>query len=112
MNQLIVGYYFRIYGTKKEKYDKLMTWEIVVTGKVQGVFFRASTKAKARELGLNGWVRNHMNGSVIIKVQGEESMLKSFLEWVHQGPERAIVDQVRWDQVDEEEEYGDFEVRR
>lgn len=105
-------YYQRICGTKKEKYNKLMTWKIVVKGKVQGVFFRACTKDKARELGLAGWVRNHRDGSVRIKVQGEEQAFESFREWVHQGPERAIVDQVEWEQVNEEEVLDDFEVER
>lgn len=89
-----------------------MTWEIVVSGKVQGVFFRASTKNKARQLGLKGWVRNHRDGSVRIKVQGDEEAFRPFLDWVHEGPDRAEVDHVEWEQVDEEEVYADFDVRR
>lgn len=89
-----------------------MTWKMKVTGKVQGVYFRASTQDKARELGLAGRVRNHKDGSVRIEAQGEEHRLMAFLEWVHQGPERARVEKVKWEEVQNGEDYTHFKVER
>ncbi len=67
---------------------------INVTGKVQGVYFRASTKQKADELGLKGTVTNLPNGSVQIEVVGETQPINQLIEWCHQGPERAKVKEV------------------
>lgn len=68
--------------------------KITVSGKVQGVFFRASTQQRAQELGLVGWVKNEINGSVSIHVEGEEVAVAALLEWCSQGPPQARVTQV------------------
>lgn len=67
---------------------------VKVTGKVQGVFFRASTKDVAKKFGISGFVCNHPDGSVVIEAEGEEENLNQFMEWCHHGPLRAIVDSV------------------
>ena len=67
---------------------------IKISGKVQGVFFRQSTKEKADELGITGWVRNCGDGSVELEANGKESAMKKFIEWCHHGPERAVVSKV------------------
>ena len=67
---------------------------IKISGKVQGVFFRARTKDKATELGINGFVRNENDGSVYVECEGDETILKEFIAWCHHGPERARVDKV------------------
>jgi acylphosphatase len=74
---------------------------ILVSGRVQGVFFRASTQKRARELELAGWVRNLPDGRVEILVEGEEGPLSRFLDWVHAGPPGARVDRVstEWKQA-------------
>jgi acylphosphatase len=64
---------------------------IKVSGMVQGVFFRASTKAQADQLGIKGLVRNEQDGSVCIEAEGEEQNLNAFVEWCRKGPPRAIV---------------------
>jgi len=64
---------------------------IKVSGKVQGVFFRASTKDKASELSINGFVRNEADGSVYIEAEGDKTMLDKFVAWCHHGPEHASV---------------------
>lgn len=63
-----------------------------ITGRVQGVFFRATTKQKADSLGLTGWVKNCSDGSVEIFAQGEDGKLKEFVEWCGHGPADANVD--------------------
>lgn len=67
---------------------------IKVTGKVQGVFFRDSTKMVADQLGVTGWVKNEADGSVSIEAEGDDWILDNFLDWCEEGPERAVVDQV------------------
>lgn len=66
----------------------------VISGEVQGVFFRASTREKAQELGLTGWVRNLPTGSVEVVAEGDAGALSELLAWCHQGPELAEVSSV------------------
>jgi acylphosphatase len=72
--------------------------DVRVTGRVQGVFFRASTREEAVRLGIRGTVRNEPDGSVFIQAEGEEAALARFLrflEWVSHGPPDARVDRVQ-----------------
>ena len=81
-----------------------------VTGRVQGVFFRAWTAERARELGVSGWVRNAPDGSVEGHLQGERWAVQRLIELLHRGPPSAEVDQV----AVKEAELGanlEFEVR-
>lgn len=65
-----------------------------VRGRVQGVFFRAETRARAESLGLAGWVRNAADGSVEAVFEGEAERVESMVEWCRRGPDGAIVDEV------------------
>jgi len=73
---------------------------ITVSGRVQGVFFRASTRETAGKLGLLGWVRNLPDGRVEAVFEGEEGPLLSMLEWCRQGPPGALPDGIdfRWEE--------------
>lgn len=84
-------------------------WNIVVRGKVQKVFFRASSKAVADQLGVKGFVVNQQDGSVYIEAEGEKFALDSFLEFVQEGPEDAIVDSLDYT-VSELKGFKNFEV--
>jgi acylphosphatase len=64
---------------------------IRIGGKVQGVFYRASAKDRADELGVNGIVRNEPDGSVYIEAEAEQETLDKFVEWCRKGPARARV---------------------
>jgi len=66
--------------------------EVRVTGRVQGVAFRWHTQRRALTLGLNGWVRNELDGSVRVVAEGETGALEALLDWLAIGPERARVD--------------------
>ena len=83
---------------------------IHVTGKVQGVFYRASTQAKAKELGLNGWVQNEKDGSVLIEAEGQDQKLDKLVEWCQQGPGAAQVNNVTAEEV-QPQGVNTFEVR-
>ncbi|MEN7550680.1 acylphosphatase [Rapidithrix thailandica] len=69
--------------------------KIKVSGQVQGVFYRASTRDKAEALGLCGFVRNEPDGKVYIEVEGDEFALKQFVDWCWQGPMLAQVTNVQ-----------------
>ena len=68
--------------------------DITVTGRVQGVYFRASTRDEAVALGIHGFVRNQGDGSVYLEVEGSELALGKLLEWLENGPPAARVDRV------------------
>jgi len=84
---------------------------IKVSGKVQGVFYRASTKEQADILGILGFVRNEPDGSVYIEAEAEEAIMTRFIDWCQRGPRMACVDQC---DVSEKETSGfkSFEIRR
>ncbi len=84
---------------------------INVIGKVQGVWYRASTQQKAIELGVMGTVRNLPNGSVWIEAQAEETVLEQLIEWCKVGPPNANVLECIVDQAIVKEIKG-FEVIR
>ena len=65
-----------------------------VTGRVQGVYFRKSTQAEARRLGLTGWVRNRRDGTVEAVAEGPRAALEALVAWCHDGPAAARVDHV------------------
>ncbi len=83
----------------------------VVSGLVQGVFFRASTEREAQKLGLNGYVRNLHSGEVEVLAQGEESKLKQLLQWLYSGPPSARVDNVDYQYRDISQNYKGFTIR-
>ena len=65
-----------------------------ITGTVQGVFYRASTKQKAIELNLKGWVKNCKDGSVEAVFQGGEEAISSMIDWCWEGPSNAKVEHI------------------
>ena len=81
-----------------------------VTGRVQGVFFRAWTQQQARELGVKGWVRNAEDGSVEAHLEGDEAAVKALIDKLHQGPPSAEVEDIEVDEALTERLSG-FEVR-
>lgn len=66
-------------------------FNIRVSGKVQGVFFRASTKDEAERLNITGFVQNEADGSVYIEAEGSENNMLAFIAWCKQGPTVAHV---------------------
>jgi len=68
---------------------------VVISGQVQGVWYRASTKEKAEELGLTGWVKNTTHGNVEAIFEGEESTVNEMIAWCWKGPPLAQVTDVK-----------------
>ncbi|PSP82136.1 acylphosphatase [Halobacteriales archaeon QS_1_68_17] len=83
---------------------------VFVSGKVQGVYYRATTRDTAREKGVDGWVRNVEDGRVEAVFEGPESAVSVMVEWCHEGSPAANVSGV---DVEYEEPQGEsgFEVR-
>jgi acylphosphatase len=67
---------------------------VVVSGRVQGVFFRAETRNRASSLGLGGWVRNRGDGTVEAVFEGDRERVESMVEWCRKGPAHADVENV------------------
>ena len=91
--------------------DDRIRAHVFVSGRVQGVYYRATTRDTARERGVAGWVRNLDDGRVEAVFEGTEAAVESMIEWCHTGSPKARVDDV-------EVEYGDpdgvegFEIKR
>jgi acylphosphatase len=87
---------------------------IRIYGKVQGVWFRASTKAEAERLGLYGFVRNEQDGSVYLEARGESEKLQQLIDWCRRGPQLAEVSDVVVNDLDDRgEDYGgSFVIKR
>ncbi|MBD0347519.1 MAG: acylphosphatase [Thermoleophilia bacterium] len=79
-----------------------------VRGRVQGVFFRAELRERARSLGLAGWVRNAADGSVEAALEGERERVETLLRWCGRGPALADVDdvEVAWEEPRGEEQFS------
>ena len=63
-----------------------------VTGRVQGVFYRATCVERARALGLAGWVRNALDGDVEAEFEGTDDAVNAIVGWCREGPPHAVVD--------------------
>lgn len=71
----------------------------IVSGRVQGVAFRASTVTEARRLGVVGWVKNRTDGSVELEAEGPDDMVAALVQWCHEGPPSARVARVAVDEL-------------
>jgi acylphosphatase len=80
--------------------------KVIVRGSVQGVFFRAEARDRARSLGLAGWVRNVPDGTVEAVFEGEDERVKSMVEWCSRGPAGARVGKVDVDWSEPEGDQG------
>jgi len=83
---------------------------VFVSGRVQGVYYRANTRDTARDLGVDGWVKNLSDGRVEAVFEGPEAAVEEMIEWCHSGSPRANVDDVRVE-YDEPTGVTGFEIR-
>ncbi len=84
---------------------------LIISGRVQGVFFRAYTKEVADSLGLKGFVRNLKDGSVEVIAVGDEDRIKKFIAWCKKGPRNAKVEDVKIKYTEIKEDFKEFEIR-
>ena len=86
-------------------------FNITVSGKVQGVFYRQSTLRFANQLGIKGFVRNESAGNVFIEAEGPEEQLNKLIEWCKKGPSAAIVSEVTFS-GGEIKNFSEFSIKR
>ena len=84
--------------------------DVVVHGRVQGVFFRDSCRREARKAGVDGWVANAADGTVRIHLEGPREAVEAMVDWAHRGPSAADVRGVDVHEVEPDGRPG-FEVR-
>lgn len=84
---------------------------LVISGLVQGVFYRASARSVANKLGLKGWVKNRYDGKVEAMVEGDRGDVQKFINWCNQGPPGARVTSVEVEWSDATGEFKDFSIR-
>lgn len=87
------------------------TIHLLIKGKVQGVFYRATAKKIGDKLKLTGWIKNTINDDVEATVTGGEEQLQQFINWCKKGPEKAKVEDVITTQ-ETETPFNDFEIVR
>ncbi len=83
----------------------------VITGKVQGVFFRAFTRDEALHYDLSGWVSNRPDGSVEAFISGDAGQVDRMISWLHQGSPASRVDEVIVDTREPDSTLQGFEIR-
>ena len=83
-----------------------------IRGKVQGVWYRASARERAQQLGVTGWVTNRPDGSVELCAEGPRPKLERLLAWCHQGPPAADVNLVDPEWLPAADEYDNFQIVR
>ena len=84
--------------------------KLLVSGRVQGVYFRMFTQKKAKQLGINGYVRNLEDGRVEIIAEAESELLDKMIAWAHKGPIPARVDQVESEDLLVDEIFTSFDI--
>lgn len=89
----------------------MSTVHLLIKGKVQGVFYRASAKETAEKLHLKGWIKNTPKGYVEAMVTGEEQDLQEFISWCKKGPPKAVVTEVVVSPA-EDTVFTDFSISR
>ena len=83
----------------------------MVGGRVQGVFFRDSTRERAEDAGVSGWVRNCPDGTVEAVFDGPEEAVARMVDWMREGPSSARVESAQVSDEDDAEQLAGFEVR-
>jgi len=84
---------------------------VIISGKVQGVFFRAETERAAKKRGINGWVRNRRDGSVEAVFEGDSEAVGDMIQWCRKGPPLAFVDRVQQFEESYEDEFMEFTIQ-
>lgn len=86
-------------------------WNLLISGRVQGVYYRASTEEQARDLGLTGYARNLPDGRVEVVAEGPEDQLQQLRAWCEGGPPDARVEAVEVSEEPPSGEFGGFNAR-
>ncbi|MCF8009809.1 MAG: acylphosphatase [Clostridiales bacterium] len=89
----------------------MVTKHVFISGKVQGVYYRDSTREQADRLGITGWVRNLLDGRVEAVFQGPDDKVVEMIQWCWKGPPMSKVEDVEACENTNAESYGDFQIK-
>jgi acylphosphatase len=89
----------------------MTTVHLIIKGKVQGVFYRATARRIAKQMRITGWIRNSSEGDVEVMATGKEEAIQRFTEWCKRGPEMAEVTEVIMSKM-AEAEFDGFVIMR
>jgi len=103
--------YFPVWKICIPIFENMETMHLLISGKVQGVFFRETARRLAEKLHLKGWIKNCADGKVEAVVTGDKSDVDQFIEFCKTGPERAFVENVKVSKR-ETTDFQKFEVIR
>jgi acylphosphatase len=95
---------------KEVNMENKVSAHAIISGRVQGVFFRAETQRVAERFGVVGWVRNRPDGTVEAVFEGEQKAVDAVLVWCKEGPNLAVVDKVKVKWQDYSGEFNSFDV--
>ena len=84
---------------------------VLISGRVQGVFFRFTMLEEAKREGVNGWVKNRLDGRVEAYLEGKEESVKKLISWCHKGPPGAVVRSVEVEWLPYEGTFSSFSIR-
>ncbi|MBD3406329.1 MAG: acylphosphatase [Candidatus Lokiarchaeota archaeon] len=84
---------------------------VYISGKVQGVFFRAATRDEAKKKGVTGWVKNLRDGRVEAVFEGEKKKVDEMIQFCHEGPRQANVTDIKIERENYQGEFSTFRVR-
>lgn len=89
----------------------MQTTKLIITGKVQGVFFRDNTRKNAIKIGLNGYVKNLPNGTVEIVAQGEKAQIEELRKWCNHGSPNSKVEKVSAYNINNSQSFKNFIIK-
>lgn len=95
---------------KQEKELKTRV-HVYISGRVQGVFFRATTRDEAKKREVTGWVKNLQDGRVEAIFEGEKEKVDEMIQFCHEGPRQANVTDVELERQDYQDDFSSFQIR-
>lgn len=104
-------YFKHVIHSSTRIYYVMQTYHLLIKGRVQGVFFRASARDVAKKLNITGWIKNSEDGNVEALVTGEDDAIQKFIIWCRKGPPAANVTDVIVEQT-KDTFFDDFRVSR
>jgi acylphosphatase len=97
-------------AAREEAMETTVRAHVIISGRVQGVFFRVETKRAAEGFGVFGWVKNRRDGTVEAMFEGDQDRVEAVLEWCKEGPGHAQVSDVKVDLQDYAGEFNGFDI--
>ena len=85
--------------------------KLLVSGRVQGVYFRMFTQNKAKQFGINGHARNLPDGRVEIIAEADDTSIEKLIQWCHKGPVTARVDHAEIIELESDDVFTSFDIR-